>query len=79
MLLLLKYYMIYIIMEPYTKYKYLLITKYDMKSQLFKSLRDLGDHININYSTLSRYLKLNPTYFFTHHDTDYIIKIINWD
>ena len=66
-------------MDAYLKYKYLLVTKYDLQTILFKSLRDLGEHININYSTLSRYLKHKDVYHFTHNDTDYIIKIIQWE
>ena len=71
---------IYILyMDNYTKFKYLIITKNDMNCELHRSLRDLGNSINMNYSTLSRYLKNKQNIQFTHNDVDYIIKIIDWD
>jgi len=66
-------------MDNITKYKYLIITKYDMNCNIYKSLRDLGNAINMNYSTLSRYLKDKQHLDFTHNDIDYIIKILDWN
>ena len=66
------------LLQESIRYKYLVICN-DNVPTLHTSLREMGDAIQLNYSTISKHLANKNYCYISTQDGDYVIKRLNWD